>query len=133
MSRRKLTDEECIAVVQEYQDGKGGYSAIGEKYGVSVYAIRNLVNRAKADGIDFIKSSRTNKKYSAETKIKAVEEYLSGQSSQFKICEKYKITSRSLLQNWISWYNNGKDFKERTHSSEASPKYANGSGLSLLQ
>ena len=61
MSRRKLTDEECIAVVQEYQDGKGDYSAIGEKYRVSVYAIRNLVNRAKADGIDFIKSSRTKK------------------------------------------------------------------------
>lgn len=32
MSRRRLTDEKCIAVVQEYQDGKGGYSAIGEKY-----------------------------------------------------------------------------------------------------
>lgn len=96
MSRRKLTDEECIAVVREYQDGKGGYSTISKKYEVSEYAIRNLVNRAKSEGIDFIKSTRTNKKYLAETKIKAVEEYLSGKSSQFEICAKYKITSRSF-------------------------------------
>ena len=34
MSRRKLTYEECIAVRREYQDGKGGYSTISEKYGV---------------------------------------------------------------------------------------------------
>ena len=34
MSRRKLTYEECIVVRREYQDGKGGYSTISEKYGV---------------------------------------------------------------------------------------------------
>ena len=117
MSRgSKLTNEERIAAVQEYQDGKVSYRAIGEKYGVSDYVIRTLVNRAKSDGIDFVKVSRTNKKYSAETKREAVEEYLSGKSSQYKICEKYKITSRKLLRSWISCYNSGKDFKERTRS-----------------
>ena len=112
----KLTNEERIAAVQEYQDGKGSYRAIGEKYGVSDYVIRTLVNRAKSDGIDFVKVSRTNKKYSAEIKREAVEEYLSGKSSQYEICAKYKITSRKLLRSWISCYNSGKDFKERTRS-----------------
>ena len=117
MSRRsKLTDEECIAAVQDYRGGKGSYRTIARKYGVSEYAIRTLVNRVKADGIDFITTSRTNKKYSAEIKRNAVEEYLTGKLSQFEICEKYKITSRTLLRNWISCYNNGKDFKERTRS-----------------
>ena len=117
MSRRgKLTDEERIAAVQEYQDGKGSFKAIGDKYGVTAYTVRALVNRANAGGMDFVKRSRTNKKYSAETKINAVKEYLSGKASQFEICKKYKITGRMLLQNWISWYNNGKNFKERTRS-----------------
>ena len=117
MSRRgKLTDEERVAAVQEYQDGKGSFKAIGDKYGVTAYTVRSLVNRANAGGMDFVKRSRNNKKYSAETKINAVKEYLSGKSSQFEICTKYKITSRILLQNWISWYNNGKDFKECTRS-----------------
>ena len=117
MSRRgKLTDEERVAAVQEYQDGKGSFKAIGDKYGVTAYTVRSLVNRANAGGMDFVKRSRNNKKYSAETKINAVKEYLSGKSSQFEICKKYKITSRIVLQNWISWYNNGKDFKKRTRS-----------------
>ncbi|NLT09333.1 MAG: transposase [Ruminococcus sp.] len=111
-----MTDEERISAVQEYQDGKGSFKTIGDKYGVTAYTIRDLVNRAKAGGIEFVKRSRTNKKYSVETKIKAVEEYLFGKSSQFEVCKKYKITSRILLQNWISCYNNGKDFKERTRS-----------------
>ena len=117
MSRRgKLTDEERVAAVQEYQDGKGSFKAIGDKYGVTAYTVRSLVNRANAGGMDFVKRSRNNKKYTAETKINAVKEYLSGKSSQFEICKKYKITSRIVLQNWISWYNNGKDFKEHTRS-----------------
>jgi len=117
MSKRsKLTDEERIAAVYEYQEGKGSYRTIGKKYGVTEYTIRSLVNRVKAGGIDFVTRSGTNKKYSAETKINAVEDYLSGRLSQFETCKKYKITSRILLQNWISCYNSGKDFKERTRS-----------------
>ena len=117
MSRgSKLTDEERIAAVQEYQEGKGSYTTIAKKYGVSIYVIQTLVNRAKAEGIESVKTSKTNKKYSAEIKRKAVEEYLSGKSSQFETCGKYKITSRTLLRNWISCYNNGKDFRERTRS-----------------
>ena len=117
MSRgSKLTDEERIAAVQEYQEGKGSYTTIAKKYGVSIYVIQTLVNRAKAEGIESVKTSKTNKKYSAEIKRKAVEEYLSGKSSQFETCGKYKITSRTLLRNWISCYNNGKDFKERPRS-----------------
>jgi len=49
--------------------------AIGDKYGVTAYTVRSLVNRANAGGMDFVKRSRNNKKYSAETKINAVKEY----------------------------------------------------------
>ena len=55
MSRRgKLTDEERVAAVQEYQDGKGSFKAIGDKYGVTAYTVRSLVNRANAGGMDFV-------------------------------------------------------------------------------
>ena len=33
-----------------------------------------------------------------------------------KVCAKYRIRSKSVLQRWISWYNSGKDFKEHTGS-----------------
>lgn len=56
---------------------------------------------------------RRNKKYSAELRIAAVEDYLNGGGSQREICEKYKILDHHTLRDWILWYNGHKEFKER--------------------
>ena len=114
MSRGKLTDEERMAAVQEYLKGEGSYAAIAEKYKISAVRLQDLVCAAKEKGIESIISQEKNSKYSSELKEQAVREYLSGKSSQYVICAKYGIKSRSILQKWISWYNSGKDFKKRT-------------------
>lgn len=116
MSRGKLTDEERMAAVQEYLKGEGSYAAIAEKYKISAVRLQDLVCAAKEKGIDSIISQENNRKYSSELKEQAVKEYLSGKSSQYVICAKYGIKSRSILQKWISWYNSGKNFKEHTRS-----------------
>ena len=117
MSRRsKLTDEERISAVQEYLNGEGSYRSIARKYGVDHKLLRVLVGRAQTEGIESIKIRHTNKKYTAETKIAAVQEYLAGKGSQLDICKKYHITNNNLLIQWIKCYNNGEDFKERTRS-----------------
>jgi transposase-like protein len=96
MSRRsKFTDEERITAVQEYLDGKGSYHSIANKHGIDYSYFRKLVILAQTA---------------------AVKEYLDGKGTLSKICAKYKITSDSLLRNWISCYNSGKDLKERTRS-----------------
>lgn len=114
--RRKLTDEERISAVQEYLKGKGSYITIADKYKVNERTIRDLVRRAKSEGIDNILSGSPNKKYDIETKVKAVEDYLSKKGSQTEICAKYKISARSILQRWIKWYNGNKDLKEQLRS-----------------
>lgn len=114
--RSKLTDEERIAAVQEYLKGEGSYHSIAKKYGIVYERFRQLVIRAQAEGIESIKNSHTNKKYTSELKMSAVKEYLEGKSSQVEICKKYRITNDSILIQWIKCYNSGKDFKERTRS-----------------
>ena len=117
MSRRsKLTDEERMAAVQEYLEGKGSYITIANKYNIGSTRLKDLVCAAKEKGIESIKSQRNNRKYSRGLKEQAVREYLSGKSSQKVICAKYGITSRRVLQMWILCYNSGKDFKECTRS-----------------
>ena len=59
------------------------------------------------------RKARKNKKYSAELKIQAVEEYLSGNGSQREICRKYGILAKRTLEVWIMWYNGHREFKER--------------------
>ncbi|MBP5304170.1 MAG: transposase, partial [Clostridia bacterium] len=58
-------------------------------------------------------SSRKNKKYSKELRVQAVQAYFNGEGSQYEICEQLGISSHSILQNWIKWYNGHKEFKER--------------------
>ena len=116
MSRRKITDEERIAAVQEVLNGNGGCKQIAPKYGINHATLRQYVRIAKTEGINAVKVQKSNRRYSVETKLQAVNDYLSLKSSQSEICAKYKIRSRSLLQRWISWYNSGKDFKEHTRS-----------------
>ena len=116
MSKGNLTDEERIAAVQDVLNGNGGCKQIAPKYGINHETLRQYVRIAKTEGIDAVKVQKSNRRYSVEIKLQAVKEYLSLKSSLNEICAKYKIRSRSLLQQWISWYNSGKDFKERTRS-----------------
>ena len=58
--------------------------------------------------------SRKLKKYSAELKQQAVQDYLSGNGSLRNICKKYGIKDKKQLRYWISCYNGHKDFKERS-------------------
>lgn len=116
MSRKnKLTDEQRVKAVQEYLAGNGSYSHIARKYGIAYQSLAEMVLRAKTEGIESIKSGR-NRKYSAETRNNAVLDYISGKGSQAEICSKYRIKSKSILRRWISCYNSGEDFKERSRS-----------------
>ena len=58
--------------------------------------------------------SKKNKKYSAELKLKAVQDYLNGGGSRREICKKYEISSTGRLNDWIIWYNGHREFKERS-------------------
>lgn len=102
--------------MEEYLKGDGSCASIAKKYGISKTTLQDYVRRARAEGSDSLRISSKNKKYSKETKIAAVEEYLAGKISQSAICTKYKITDKFILRTWIKWYNSGKDFKERSRS-----------------
>ena len=58
--------------------------------------------------------SKKRKKYCAEFKLLAVQEYLAGKGSLRKICREYGIPDHKMLRQWISCYNGHKDFKERS-------------------
>lgn len=46
-------------------------------------------------------SKRKQKKYSAELKLLAVQDYLAGKGSLRRICKKYEIKDNRQLRNWI--------------------------------
>ena len=58
--------------------------------------------------------SGKRKKYSAELKLQAVQDYLAGKGSLRKICKKYGIPDHKMLRQWISCYNGHKDYRRHT-------------------
>ena len=58
--------------------------------------------------------ARKPKKYSAECKLQAVEDYRAGKGSLRSICKHHGIKDHKTLREWISCYNGHKDFRTRS-------------------
>lgn len=113
MSKSKTSYDKKIKAVLEYKEGKGSLRVIAEKYDVSFASVKEWIRKYESEKEEGLKSTTTNKRYSAETKQKAVCDYLEGLGSQEEICKKYKISSRTQLREWIKWYNGHKGIRER--------------------
>ncbi len=104
MSKRKFSPEEKIEAVNKYLKGEGSQQQLADLYGVNKRAIQDWIHNYESMGEDafFYKG---NKKYSAELKLAAVQEYLNDQGSMDEISKKYGIRARIQLRNWIKEYN----------------------------
>ncbi|WP_188391910.1 helix-turn-helix domain-containing protein, partial [Compostibacillus humi] len=113
MSKRssKHTLNERIEVVLRVMEGSASVSRIAEEYAVDRTTINLWVRKYKADGVDGLKDSRAWKGYSSELKREAVEYYLNGEGSLRTTCEKFNISSHSVLRHWINQYTSGKKIK----------------------
>lgn len=119
MRNTKLTDQERIAAVKEYLDGKGSCSAIAKKYDIARQSLWAAKERYLSQGEDALYSSNRNTYYPPELKRQAVEAYLAGKGSQQDICNKFHIRDRKSLREWIMLYNGHNDFRShRGHGSE---------------
>ena len=50
-------------------------------------------------------------KYTKEFKLMVIKDYLLGNGSSYDLAQKYKIPSKSIVLDWVSKYNNGKDIQ----------------------
>ena len=112
--KHKHSLETRIQIVKEYQSGQMSLVRLGKKYGLRGETVRRMVKKYETEGIEGLRNKSQIKKYSKELKLKAVRDYLSGQSGLLEICCKYEISAIGVLQSWIKWYNGHKEFKERS-------------------
>jgi len=113
----KTTAEEKLQIVRDYLSGKTGYSDSAQMAEISKETLRVWIRIYEVEGMEGLKSRDKARKYSAILKEQAVRDYLSGQGSQMDICRKYRIRSKTQLQNWIAVYNRHEEFKTLTGGS----------------
>ncbi len=113
--KQKLSVEEKVEIIQDYQKGTISKSEAARRGGVVRDTIDQWVRNYEADGVDAFLLHK-NRVYPTELKRQAVEDYLSGVGSESDICRKYHIRKRTQLQKWIKMYNAHGDFNSVKHS-----------------
>jgi len=107
--------EKEVRVIREYREGRIGRKEAAEELCVSISEFRRKVRRYEKEGVAAF-MPRKPKIYSAELKRSAAEEYIKGEGSLEKICDKYGIRAVHQLRDWIKVYNAHGEFNRITHS-----------------
>jgi transposase len=102
---------EKLAVLQELETGQDRRIDVARKYNISISTLVKWRRRYELYGIEGLEIRAHNRSYSEELKLQAVQDYLSGNYSQYQIIDKYKIASRTQLASWINKYNGHSSLK----------------------
>lgn len=111
MPRSKYAPEFRAMVSQEYIDGEGSVHFLADKYGIGHTTLRGWINEYRIHGITAF-CHKKNRTYSKEFKIKCVEAVMNGEGSVNDIIARYRISSRSVLRQWIKVYNANRELKD---------------------
>ena len=107
-----------IAACKDYLSGEYTHREVCQKYGITFNeaVVKSMLNewvpRYLQSGEAAFLKPKGNKEYSAEYKIKAVNEYLDGQGSLIDIAAKYNIPSKATLRTWVKEYTENKELKD---------------------
>jgi transposase-like protein len=108
---RKHTASEKLAIIQEIENGHIGVMAAIQKFNITKTTLAKWRRRYRMYGFEGLEARAHNRSYSAELKIQAVKDHLEGGLSQYQVIDKYKISSRTQLANWIKKYNGHSSLK----------------------
>jgi transposase len=107
--KRRYSAAEKLSILKELETRS--ISATAHKHDLNCYTLDEWRHRYEIYGMKGLEIRTQNKGYSADLKIQAVQDYLSGNGSLRQIIDKYKITSHKQLRDWIKKYNSHSSFK----------------------
>jgi len=109
--KEKVISEVKINVVEQYLKGLKSTIQISSELNVNAKTVEGWIVKYRTFGPGGLITQRNNVSYQPQVKHDAVIDYLNGKGSLRDICIKYKISSRSILRQWIKKYNGHKALK----------------------
>jgi Transposase and inactivated derivatives len=110
----KYSFELKLKIVKDYISGEGGGDYLAKKYKISGKharsQVRKWVNAYREFGEEGLLRKRKNEKYSVQTKVNAVELYLSTEMSIYEVANQFGVNNPPLISAWLQKYReNGVD------------------------
>ena len=104
MSRKpKCSVEQKLNILNEAVHSS--FRKVAKKYGFDEGTIMTWYRLYRYQGIDGLRSIRSNRSYSKEFKLSLVEQYRNSDDSLELFAIKHGLKSKSQLSNWIIQYN----------------------------
>ncbi|MEL7563333.1 MAG: helix-turn-helix domain-containing protein [Dehalobacterium sp.] len=122
--KSKVSFEGKLRAVQDYFSREKGFNQICSDMQINKRSFRDWVRKYQLYGEQGLRTSVPNRSYSVELKLQAVTEYKEGQGSLDQICNKYHISTHSILLQWIKKYNGHVPFK--SHHSQGDRRMIKG-------
>ena len=99
----KYSIELKLRIVEDYQKNGGGYGYLAEKYGINDKSqVRKWIKAYEKLGVDGLRRSRQQKKYTFEYKLHVVELYLSSEVSYQELALREGINNPAMLVKWVN-------------------------------
>jgi transposase-like protein len=108
----KFSKESKLLVVKKYNEGQLSYEQIINELRCGRATLNRWIKQFNVFGEKAFDEKPSNKGYSKELKLAAIEDYLSGQGSLMDISLKYGLTNDGILSNWVMKYNSHKEIKD---------------------
>lgn len=105
----QVAPEIKLKAIKEYYAGAESLNRIAEKYGVSRSTLQKWLLNYELFGESGLQHRVQNQHYPEALKRQAVEAYLSGKNIK-AVCKKFRIRSRTQLEQWVVLYNGQKEF-----------------------
>ena len=110
--KSKFKKEIKLKVCEDFISGRKSALQIAAELSVNIRTVRSWINSYQTHGQGVFNENFRNKSYSKEFKLQVVKDYLNGEGSQESLALKYKITSRSMVSQWVKLYNSGKELED---------------------
>ena len=112
MSNRKHDASWYERIVQEYISGERSAGQLSQEYQIDKRSIHRWAQLYKEQGTAAFIARPGNRHYTKEFKIQCVELFLTGQMSVDEIVAKHRISSKTVLRDWIKRYNANMELKD---------------------
>ena len=112
MSKHVFSKEEKLAIIKFYHEEPYTLNEVANIFNVHRDTIKDWQNDYFHFGEGGLERLPKQNFYSREVKIAAVQDYLSGEFSLREVTRKYRLSSRSVLRNWVKKYTSHSELQD---------------------
>ncbi len=101
-----------MEILNFYNNSHFTLNEVAELYKVDSRTIKDWQSNYRFFGEEGLERLTNHKNYSKELKLAAVQDYISGEYSLRETVRKYRLSSTSVLRNWIKKYTSHSELKD---------------------